>query len=339
MTHTTETEATRLALPEAPPMAGLLTRFLVADSDYEPAAELIRVCHAYDGTPWLPTADNLRFNMISDGVDPARDVVLVEADGRLVGVTGVERVVRDDTPVFDVWGKIAPELRQRGIGSWLLDWTLRRARQRADAEDPRGTVMVQARAEEHEIGARAIYERAGFKPVRHFFLMRHDALDQAPDAPLPDGLEIRPVRPDQHRTIFEAENEAFRDHWGSREHGEDAFRQTFGQAETNTDLWVVAWDGDQVAGAVENWIWPDENERLGVHRGWLEQISVRRPWRRRGLGRALTAASLIRLREAGMGEAMLGVDAENPNGALGLYEGLGFVVARRSAAYRRPLER
>ena len=40
-----------------------------------------------------------------------------------------------------------------------------------------------------------------------------------------------------------------------------------------------------------------------------------------------------------MDEAMLGVDAENPTGALGLYEGLGFVVARRSAAYRRPLNR
>jgi ribosomal protein S18 acetylase RimI-like enzyme len=31
------------------------------------------------------------------------------------------------------------------------------------------------------------------------------------------------------------------------------------------------------------------------------------------------------------------VDSENANGALGLYEGLGFVVESRAAAYRRPL--
>ena len=31
-----------------------------------------------------------------------------------------------------------------------------------------------------------------------------------------------------------------------------------------------------------------------------------------------------------MTEAMLGVDAENPTGALGLYEGLGFEVDQRS---------
>ena len=75
-----------------------------------------------------------------------------------------------------------------------------------------------------------------------------------------------------------------------------------------------------------------------MKRGWLERISVRRPWRRRGLARALTARSLVRLREAGMTEGMLGVDSENANGAFVLYEGLGFEIHSRSAAYRRALE-
>ena len=34
---------------------------------------------------------------------------------------------------------------------------------------------------------------------------------------------------------------------------------------------------------------------------------------------------------------MLGVDSENPNGALGLYEGLGFEKASSATAYRRDL--
>jgi ribosomal protein S18 acetylase RimI-like enzyme len=38
-----------------------------------------------------------------------------------------------------------------------------------------------------------------------------------------------------------------------------------------------------------------------------------------------------------MRDAMLGVDSENANGALGLYERLGFVIHRRAAAYRRPI--
>ncbi len=157
--------------------------------------------------------------------------------------------------------------------------------------------------------------------------------------PLPDGLEIRPVEELHWRTIFDAENEAFRDHWGHREGTDLQFKATYAHDELDTSLWAVAWDGDQVAGVVQNWIWPEENEALGVNRGWLEHISVRRPWRRRGLARALTAASLVTFRERGLDEGMLGVDSENPNGALGLYEGLGFSMRSRAAAYRRSMER
>ncbi len=156
---------------------------------------------------------------------------------------------------------------------------------------------------------------------------------------MPDGLEIRPVAEDQWRTIFDAENEAFRDHWGHREMNDADFRRTYEASELDTGLWVVAWDRDEVAGVVQNWVRPEENERLGVKRGWLDHISVRRPWRRRGLARAMTAASLVKFHERGLAEAMLGVDSENPNGALGLYEGLGFGVHSRAAAYDRLLGR
>ena len=55
-------------------------------------------------------------------------------------------------------------------------------------------------------------------------------------------------------------------------------------------------------------------------------MSVRRPWRGRGVAKALCAASFRVLREQGMDEAWLGVDGTNPTGALQLYEGLGFCV-------------
>jgi mycothiol synthase len=327
------------SLPDATPVPGLRPRFLVDDADYEPLAELIRTSHVHDAIPWLPTADNLRLDMRHDGVDAAHDVVVVSLDDRVVAQTAVHRQVRDGVPVYEVWGKVRPDVRRRGIGRWLFDWSVARASQRAAEEDPEGPVTLGAHAGDQETGARALYEGASLLPVRYFFLMRNGRLEDVEPRPLPPGLEIRPVTPDQHRAIYDAGNEAFRDHWESHEHGEEGFRQTFNQPDTNTDLWAVGWDGDQVAGVVEGWIWSEENERLALERGWLEKISVRRPWRRRGLARALTAAAMIKLRDAGMAEAALGVDAENPCGALALYESLGFSVFRRSIAYRRPLER
>ena len=53
---------------------------------------------------------------------------------------------------------------------------------------------------------------------------------------------------------------------------------------------------------------------------------------------ALVMRSLELLRERGMTSAWLGVDAENPTGALRLYEKAGFAVDTRAAAYRKPME-
>jgi mycothiol synthase len=325
-------------LEDAPNIPGLDARNFHDASDYERLSELTIAASLADGIPYMPTAQNLQVEMdAADGADPVDDMVIVEVDGKVVGAAGVERVVRGDVPNYQIWGTVHPDMRRRGLGTALLGWNLARARVRASREDPLVRVELASFSEDTEIGQRALLTSAGFKAVRHFFLMRRQGLDDIPEAPVPDGLEIRPVTEDQWRTILEAENEAFRDHWGHREMTESTYRSTFDRAELDTSLWVVAWDGDQVAGVVQNWVWPEENERLGVKRGWLEHISVRRPWRRRGLARAITAASLVKYREVGLDEAMLGVDSENPNGALGLYEGLGFTVESRAAAYRRDL--
>jgi GNAT superfamily N-acetyltransferase len=67
-------------------------------------------------------------------------------------------------------------------------------------------------------------------------------------------------------------------------------------------------------------------------------VSVRRPWRGRGLAKALIARSLAVLRERGMAVAVLGVDAANPTGALQLYERFGFAPHRRWTTVRKPLQ-
>ncbi len=320
------------------PVPGAVGRPFGDPSDYALLAELIATANAYDQIPYLPTASDLQVDMENtEGVDPATDVILVEAEGRVIAATGLERAIRDDHPIYDMWGSVDPGFRRRGLGRWLQAWAIARANARAAVEDPDDEVGLGSFAEDAEIGHRRLLTDVGFEPVRHFFLMRRRTLDDIPDAPLPDGLEIRTIREDQRRQVVDAENEAFRDHWGHREMGDSDFAKTFGRDGLDTDLWVVAWEGDEVAGVVQNWVWAEENQRLGVKRGWLEHISVRRPWRRRGLARAITAESLRRFRAAGLDEAMLGVDSENPNGALGLYEGLGFEMHTRAAAYRRPL--
>ena len=62
---------------------------------------------------------------------------------------------------------------------------------------------------------------------------------------------------------------------------------------------------------------------------------MRPAWRRRGIARALLAASMRSYAEAGLDAAGLGVDTENPTGAYGLYAEMGFVATNTTVMYAR----
>ncbi len=214
----------------------------------------------------------------------------------------------------------------------------RHLRERSAAHPADAPKWFAAWAPDAAVGVQRLLREEVYEPARYFFEMARDLTDEIPPARLPPGLEIRPVLEADHRRIFDANVEAFRDHWGAREMDSEDFARLFEDPDLDTSLWRVAWDGHDVAGVAINVIVPAESEVLGLRRGWLDQLSVRRAWRRRGLARALIASSLEGLKERGMLQAVLGVDAENPTGALGLYEGIGFVVTRRATAFRKPLD-
>ncbi len=337
MTDDTTRTTTWLEIPDAPDLSGLRFRRLRRDAaDYDALAAVFRASNGADDIPYMPTGTNLREDFEDqDRFDPDVDFIVAEIDGVQVANAGVDEVKRGQLVVYELFGHTDPAWRRRGLGRALLAANLRRARERAAAAAATDDRPAFAGSFTHdsEVGHRAILAETGFETVRYFFDMTCDLAD-VEVTPLPEGLEIRPVTPDQHRAIWEADHEAFQDHWEARQPEESDFVTLFAKSDFDPSLWVVAWDGDEVAGSVQAWIWKDENEALGVQRGWLEHISVRRPWRGRGLARALSTEAMRRLRERGMTEAMLGVDAANPTGALGLYESMGFRVGHRSEAGR-----
>ncbi len=183
----TTTETTRwLDIPGAPSIAGVRARAFRGIDDWQALSELTIATNTLDGVPWLPSPDNLRLEIgEADGTNPFEDIVLVEQDGRLIGACGVQRVVRDGVPTYEVWGNVDPSVRRQGIGTWLLGRNLDRVRERTVREDPEGGVMLGSFADEAEVGHRALLADFGFTPVRHFFLMRRDLLVAIPEAAAP----------------------------------------------------------------------------------------------------------------------------------------------------------
>src|SRR5262249_958325 len=156
----------------------------------------------------------------------------------------------------------------------------------------------------------------GYAAVRYEFRMETPDLDHIPDAPLPSGFEVRPARPEHYHAIWQASAEAFLDHWGASAPDEAEYEKRLNDPSQQPDLWVVAWAGDEVAGSILNYIHHEHNARSGRRLGYTESISVRRPWRRHGLARALLARSMQLHKSWGMTQTALGVDTENPSGAL-----------------------
>jgi ribosomal protein S18 acetylase RimI-like enzyme len=337
MAVTTKVEQA-VRLPGAPPVKGLLFRPFNPNGDYEGLVSLIRESNLADGIDWIPTVENLRSDHEhSDEYDPRRDLLVAVVNGAIVGASETHVRTREGLAVHHVEGWVRPAFRRRGLGRALLHWAEQRAREVALVDGRTGERVLTSWPDESQAGAVALYESERYSIVRYGFMMVRDLNEPIDDGPLPDGLEIRPVLPADHRRIWDADVEAFRDHWKVADRTEADFEGWFAIPEIDTGLWRVAWDGDEVAGSVMSFVFAAENETLDQRRGWLEHVSVRRPWRQRGLASALIAESMRALRGVGMTEAALGVDAENISGALRVYERLGFRRARTGVSYSKAM--
>jgi len=152
----------------------------------------------------------------------------------------------------------------------------------------------------------------------------------------PSSIAIRPWAPELDQRTYEAFEESFRDHWGHVPMSKETWDLfVVGRESFRPDLSFVILDGEEVAGFTMNFLSPEENERNGIQEAWVGDLGVRRAWRKRGFATALLNQSMRAFKAEGMAYASLGVDSENPTGALGVYERVGFTPVKRSVSFAK----
>jgi mycothiol synthase len=197
-----------------------------------------------------------------------------------------------------------------------------------------GAESVRAFVQGDDPVMREVLEAGGWEPIRYSFQMRIDLDGDIPEPVWPDGLTPRNPRADEYERIYEANQEAFADHWDFHRVSIEEWR-TFAVESHGYDpgRWWVVDDGDEVAAyTINSWHFSGDPQF-----GWVGSLGVRRPWRRRGLATALLRHSFRDFREQGATRVGLGVDGENTTGAVRLYESVGMHVARRNDTYERTL--
>jgi mycothiol synthase len=290
-----------------------------------------------DGENYSP--EDLSEELDLPHLDLRRDTIGLWADGRMVGY-GVAHAA---TSVVDIdrvrtEGTVDPEWRRRGLGTALMHWLIRRAGELHAEKHPESPGQVGVGTGSGNIGAISMLEGLGFKPERFFFDMRRPLDQPVPEVQVADGLRLTPYDTSYEESLRQAHFEAFSDHWGWTPPTPEAWRKrSVGARAFRSGQSYVVLDGETVAAYVNCFEWEADTEATGIRELYIGQVGTRRAYRGRGLARATLAKVLAEGAQAGYVRASLGVDVDNPTGALGLYERLGFTTHKKFTNYQLPI--
>ncbi len=275
----------------------------------------------------------------------------LETDSRAVWATDgtcagyVE--VQASTPYLrsSIWGITHPEHNGKGIGTYLCSWALARARDFVPLAEAGKRVVAVGDAFTNDADAIQLMGDQGFEIVRYFYDMRinMDAPIVAPH--IPEGFSLRTIDVARDpELLYRAVDDAFRGHYGYVERPFDVGFESWKHdimdyAHFDSDLILIAEAVNPETDAVEiagfSVSYPDSSDP--ANRGYLHQIGVRRPWRRRGLANYLLRKTFEVHWNRGARTVVLGVDATNPTGALDLYKKAGMYEFTSGVAMEKVL--
>src|SRR6188472_356772 len=231
---------------------GLRLRPYAGEADIPVIANILNRELEHDGVPFREPEEDIRvwLSNPNEKFDASRDVTIAEIDGVAVGY-GQRSWVDTTIELFREHrtdGAVLPEWQRRGIGTALLANNIEKHRELARTHETDLPRILGSFTSDRMPGSNALLRDFAFEQTRWFFEMTRDLSQPIPELPVPEGLEVRPVTNDTIRQIWDADVEAFADHWGGFDASEENFRRFISKPAHDPTLWIIAWDGDEVAG-------------------------------------------------------------------------------------------
>ncbi|MBE2221365.1 MAG: GNAT family N-acetyltransferase [Anaerolineae bacterium] len=308
-------------------------------ADLETAVSLMNACSQVQVGRAEYNSEDTRMEWMQETFNLETNTRLVfSPDEELVGY--IEIWDTQAVPVSPwVWGRVHPAYENLGIGTYLLTWAEARARQVFERVPADARVAMRCGSITTYEPARQLFQDFGMTPNRHFWTMQVDLEPPLTMPTLPDSLRIITYAELNDLTaLVKANSEAFQDHWGyvAQPLAETVSRWRdwlANDSKFDPSLWFLAVDGDEIAGM--------SLCRLEAHHdptwGWVDDLAVRRPWRRQGVALALLHHSFRELYARGQKTVGLGVDAASLTGATRLYEKAGMHVFREFQNFEKEL--
>lgn len=303
-------------------------------ADVEAVTALLIACSLADEGVVDYSLEEVQANWDRRGFTLSTDAWLARSpDGTLGGYA--EMWARERQPGaeqrFILDAHVHPDHRGRGLGRRLFAQMVARAEAYLESLPPGTSGRLYAPCVANDAAAREIFESAGFTVETYGWTMRRELDTPAPEPQWPAGLTVRAFVPGQddaatHALIMEAfadlpnYTHSSLDDWRARLMHPGLFKPEY---------WYLAYDGDLLAGCSLCFSFPEA--------GWLANLAVRRPYRKRGLALALLHHTFNEFHRTGHPAMELGVDTANATGATRVYERAGMHIARESVVYEKAL--
>lgn len=279
----------------------------------------------------------------SDWQSPDFDIeessqLLLDVQGRTLGSV----IVWNNAPVaVNPWVDLDthPDRGDTAVGQQLLAWAEQRARQMISRAPENARVVMNVGALSVDTPRKRLLENNHMTHTRTFYTMRIDMAAPPPAPTWPEGIQVKRFdRDTDELPTIKAVEEAFKDHWGFVEEPlEESLKHWRHWMDTSEDydpsLWFLAVDGDEVVGV--SLCEPQSHE--APEAGYVGELGVRRPWRRRGVATALLRHSFCEFWKRGKRAITLGVDATSLTNATRLYKKVGMRVWREWLHYEKEL--
>ena len=299
--------------------------------------DLTRAASDADGA--FPLSEHVMLHLRHGGDAPAVHL-LVRVGGALVGYAHVDTTDPVEGPSAELC--VHPLHRRRGLGRAVVLAVMAAA----DERDPAHRLRLWAHGDHPSANALAL--SLGFDRVRVLWQLRRSLLAPVPGADLPAGVILREFRPGKDDEAWLALNaKAFAGHpdqgrWTRRDLEARMAEAWFDPAgfllaERTVDRALLGFHWTKVHGAVRH---DHAGGPQGTHDhdpiGEVYVLGVDPSAQGTGLGRALTLAGLRHLRDQGLHQVMLYVEADN-HAATKLYQRLGFSRWATDVCFQRPV--
>jgi len=286
-------------------------------NDIEAVHEIIAQQNTIDFGSALRTLSDLQ--KLWELIDLDNDTCIAFADGKLAGYAELRD---NDSPFIYLAERNNVDLAFQLL-TILEDKAVSRKKE---------TVNLFTQISEKNNTLRQLFAANGYKSNLSFLIMKL-ALNEAPAAPqLPADITIRRfVKDHDEQVTYQTDEEASKDKGYHDPLSYEGWVKRMGMDTESFDpgLWFLACDDNEVAGVALNVFKKESNT------GWVDHLSVRQAWRKRGIGKALLLHSFGEFYRRGIHQIKLSVDSKSLTNAPRLYESVGIKTAQQYHIYRK----